>query len=68
MAEIYYDVDLVDPQFEIFEDDEEKFRFLLRAADGEVLCTSDGYTSKKECEERIEIVRSIAPSAALERL
>jgi uncharacterized protein YegP (UPF0339 family) len=42
MAEIYYDVDLIDPQFEIFEDDEGKFRFLLRAADGEVLCTSDG--------------------------
>ena len=67
MAEIYYDVDLIDPQFEIFEDDEGKFRFLLRAADGEVLCTSDGYSSEKECEERIEVVRRIAPGASLER-
>ena len=68
MAEIYYDVDLIDPQFEIFKDEEGKFRFLQRAADGEVLCTSDGYTSQKECEERIETVRTIAPGAALERL
>jgi hypothetical protein len=36
MSEIYYDVDLIDPQFELFEDEEGKFRFLLRAADGEV--------------------------------
>lgn len=68
MAEIYYDVDLIDPQFEIFEDDEGKFRFLLRAADGEVICTSDGYSSKKECEERIEIVRTISPGARIEHL
>jgi len=68
MAEIYYDVDLIDPLFEIFKDEEGKFRFLLRAADGEVLCTSEGYTSQKECEERIETVRTIAPGAALERL
>lgn len=67
MAEIYYDVDLIDPQFEIFEDDEGKFRFLLRTADGEVLCTSDGYSSEKECEERIEMVRRVAPGASLER-
>ena len=68
MAEIYYDVDLIDPQFEVFEDDAGKFRFLLRSADGEVICTSDGYSSKKECEERIEIVRTIAPGARIEHL
>jgi uncharacterized protein YegP (UPF0339 family) len=68
MSEIYYDVDLIDPQFEIFKDEEGKFRFLLRTADGEVLCTSDGYTSTKECEERIETVKLIAPGAAVERV
>jgi uncharacterized protein YegP (UPF0339 family) len=68
MAEIYYDVDLIDPQFEIFKDDEGKFRFLLRAEDGEILCTSDGYSSEKECEERIEIVKRIAPEASLTRI
>lgn len=68
MSEIYYDVDLIDPQFEIFKDEEGKFRFRLRAADGEVLCSSEGYTSKKECEERIEMVRLIAPGAVVEPL
>ena len=65
MAEIYYDVDLVDPQYEIFKDEDGKYRFRLRAPDGEVLCTSGPYSSKEDCEERIDLVRTHAPSATV---
>ena len=66
MAEIYYDVDLVDAQFEIFKDEDGKYRFRLRAPDGEVLCTSDPYTTKEDCEDRIGLVRTHAPSATIQ--
>lgn len=66
MAEIYYDVDLVDPQFEIFKDEDGKHRFRLRAADGEVLCTSDPHPTKEDCEERINLVKTQAPSATIQ--
>lgn len=68
MAEIYYDVDLVDPQFEVFKDEDGKYRFRLRAPDGEVLCKSSPFSTKEDCEERIELVRKHAPSAPIQEV
>lgn len=65
MAEIYYDVDLIDPQFEVFKDEDGKFRFRLRAPDGEILCTSGAFDTKEGCEDSIELVRKNAPSATV---
>lgn len=68
MAEIYYDVDLIDPQFEIFKEGDEQYRFRLRAPDGEILCTSETFPTKEDCEKRIELIRIHAPSATVQYL
>ncbi len=66
MAEIYYDVDLIDPQFEVIKDESGKYRFRLRAPDGEVLFTSEAYPTKEECDDRIELVKEHAPVASIQ--
>lgn len=66
MAEVYYDVDLIDPVFEIFEDEKEGYRFRLRSPDGEILVTSETYPTKKECENKIKSIQTHAPSATVQ--
>lgn len=42
------------PKFEIFKDKADKFRFRLRARNGELICTSeDSYTTKDSCKKGI---------------
>jgi len=55
---------LVDPQFEIFKDEEGKFRFRLRSPDGEVLSIGLAFDKKEDCQARIELVKTHAPSAS----
>lgn len=43
--------------FEVFRDKEGKFRFKLKAANGEIIATSEGYETKRECFRGIELVR-----------
>ena len=52
-----------DPLFEWYKDKKGKFRFRLKAANGEIIATSEAYSSKDGCVSGIESVKKNAPIA-----
>ena len=52
-----------EPKFEWFQDIKGKFRFRLKAANGEIIATSEAYSSKDGCVNGIESVKKNAPTA-----
>jgi len=48
------------PKFEIFIDKKGEYRFRLKAPNGEIIATSEGYSTKHECIDGIESVRENA--------
>ena len=50
-------------RFEIFKDSVGKFRFRLRAQNGEIIAESQGYESKESCQKGIESVKENASKA-----
>lgn len=56
------------PQFEIYKDTAGKFRWRLRAANGEPIAASEAYESKAGCENGIAAVREAAPKAVVQDL
>ncbi len=55
----------VNPKFEIYNDKKGEFRFRLKARNGEIIATSEGYTAKAGCLNGIESVRENAPDAEI---
>ena len=53
------------PKFELYEDKGGEFRFRLKASNGEIVATSEGYKSKASCENGIESVKKNAPEAEI---
>jgi uncharacterized protein YegP (UPF0339 family) len=54
-----------EPVFEWYVDKAGKYRFRLKAANGEMIATSEGYASKQSCVEGIESVKKNAPIAKI---
>lgn len=54
------------PKFEMYQDKAGEFRFRLKAKNGEVIATSEGYKAKTSCENGIASVKKNAPEAAIE--
>jgi uncharacterized protein YegP (UPF0339 family) len=54
---------LPEPVFEWYKDKAGKFRFRLKSANGEIIATSEGYSSKDGCVNGIESVKKNAPVA-----
>jgi uncharacterized protein YegP (UPF0339 family) len=52
-----------EPVFEWYVDKVGKYRFRLKAANGETIATSEGYSSKAACVNGIESVKKNAPIA-----
>jgi len=52
-----------EPMFEWYKDKKGKFRFRLKAANGEIIATSEAYSSKDACVNGIESVKKNAPLA-----
>jgi uncharacterized protein YegP (UPF0339 family) len=50
-------------KFELYTDNAGKYRFRLKASNGQVIAASQGYASKKSALEGIESVRKHAPGA-----
>jgi uncharacterized protein YegP (UPF0339 family) len=50
-------------KFEISKDKSGKFRFHLKAANGEIVAASQGYETKASTEKGIESVKTNAPGA-----
>ncbi len=49
--------------FEIFKDKQAKFRFRLKAPNGEVIATGEAYESKQSCIKGIDSIRKNAADA-----
>ena len=54
-----------EPVFEWYIDKVGKYRFRLKAANGEMIAISEGYASKQGCVEGIESVKKNAPIAKI---
>ena len=52
-----------EPMFEWYKDKKGKFRFRLKAANGEIIATGEAYSSKDACVNGIESVKKNAPIA-----
>jgi uncharacterized protein YegP (UPF0339 family) len=52
-----------EPVFEWYKDKKGKFRFRLKAANGEIIAVSEAYASKDGCANGIESVKKNAPIA-----
>ncbi|SEB70852.1 MULTISPECIES: YegP family protein [Rhodococcus] len=55
-------------KFELFKDAAGKFRFHLKAANGEIIAASQGYTSKAAAQNGIVSIKDNAASAPTEDL
>ena len=53
------------PKFELYQDKAGEFRFRLKARNGEIIATSEAYTTKAACENGIASVRKNAPEAPI---
>lgn len=51
------------PKFEIYKDKAGEFRFRLKASNGQIIATSEGYVKKDSCKNGIESVRKNAADA-----
>lgn len=54
------------PKFEVYNDKAGEFRFRLKATNGQIIATSEGYKSLSGCMNGIESVKKNAPDAAVE--
>ncbi len=50
-------------KFEVYKDKKGDYRFRLKAANGQVIATGEGYSSKDGCMNGIESVKKNAPAA-----
>jgi uncharacterized protein YegP (UPF0339 family) len=53
------------PKYEIYKDAAQKFRWRLKAPNGEIIATSEAYSSKDSCKNGIESVKVNAPKATI---
>ena len=53
------------PKFELYQDKAGEFRFRLKAANGEIIAASQGYSSKSGCQNGIDSVKRNAPDAEI---
>ncbi len=57
-----------EPVFEWYKDKAGKFRFRLKAANGEVIAVSEAYGAKESCVDGIESVKKNAPIAKIKEV
>lgn len=55
-------------KFEVYQDKKGEYRFRLKAGNGEVIASSEGYSSKQACLQGIESVKKNAADAKVEEL
>ena len=53
------------PVFEMYADKAGQYRFNLKAANGEIIARSEGYSSKAGCTNGINSVKNNAPRAEI---
>ena len=53
------------PKFEVYADKAGEFRFRLKARNGEIVATGEGYKAKASCLNGIESIKKNAPEAEI---
>ena len=53
------------PKFEVYVDKAGEYRFRLKATNGQIIATGEGYTTKANCLKGIESIKSNAPEAEI---
>ena len=53
------------PKFEIYQDKEKEYRFRLKAANGQIIATGEGYKELKSCKNGITSIKKNAPAAKI---
>ena len=53
------------PKFEVYTDKAGEFRFRLKAGNGEIIATGEGYKAKASCMNGIESIRKNAVDAQI---
>ena len=56
------------PKFEVYTDKAGEFRFRLKATNGQIIATSEGYKALASCLNGIESVKKNAPDAPVEKV
>lgn len=54
---------VTNPKFEVYTDKAGEFRFRLKARNGEIIATGEGYKTKAACLNGVESIRKNAPDA-----
>lgn len=54
------------PKYEVYKDKKGEFRFRLKATNGHIIATSEGYSTEANCLKGIESVKKNAPEAKIE--
>ena len=57
---------VANPKFEVYKDKKGEFRFRLKAGNGQIIATGEGYVSKDGCMKGIESIRKNADSQVTE--
>lgn len=65
LADLTVGGEATNPKFELYEDKGGQFRFRLKARNGEIIASSEGYKTKASCENGIESVRKNAADATI---
>lgn len=55
------------PKYEVYLDKAGEYRFRLKAKNGEIIATGEGYKAKASCLNGIESVKKNAPEAPIEK-
>lgn len=55
-------------KFEVYVDKAKKYRFRLKAPNGQVIAVGEAYESKKSCLSGIESIKKNAPGAVVEEV
>ena len=56
---------VTNPKFEVYTDKAGEFRFRLKARNGEIIATGEGYKTKAACLNGVESIRKNAPDAKI---
>ena len=59
---------LKNPKFEVYVDKRGEFRFRLKATNGQIIATGEGYKAKAGCLNGIESIKKNAPDAEIKEV
>lgn len=54
------------PKFQVFKGKDDQYYFHLKALNGEIICSGEGYTTKQNCLKGIHAIKEIALDAEIE--